>query len=127
MSQGISPTLFNQDNAGIPLNFEIREFIEVWPLPDKPYEVHIKGHMGLRPFEFDTDIPSIDSQPLFLMALADAKSHYRHPDSRKYDSQVEALIRTLNSGTYGDERIVPNGGDPEPSPLSYPQVTFSRP
>ena len=74
---GIDPSLYNGDQRSQPCRFEIREFLEVWPVPDaSTYLIRIKGHLGLKRFSEDDDVPTIDADAVFLHALARAKAHY---------------------------------------------------
>ena len=72
------------------------------------YTIWLKGHIGLQVFENDTDTTTIDSHPVFLMALANAKQHYRQPDAQSVFRQLEVHIGNLNAGTFGLKRFIPS-------------------
>ena len=122
---GIDPIQFNVTGQQRPTRYEIREYIEVFPEPDKAYTLYLKGRTGKRSFTADSDVTSMDPHPVFLQALAQAKAHYGQRDTQVYFQQLENLIGELNAGTYGTRRYVPNPQEHMPA-LPYPEVTFSR-
>lgn len=104
----IPPELYSYQTTGRPVRYEIRQCIEVWPTPDATNgNLIIKGHFGLERFTEDTDKTTIDSLPVFQVALANAKAHYRQPDANNYIQQMEALIRDLTAGLHGTRRYIP--------------------
>lgn len=104
----IPPELYSYNTTGYPVRYEIRQCIEVWPTPDATLgNLIIKGHFGLEPFAADGDKTTIDSLPVFQVALANAKAHYRQPDANNYIQQMEALIRDLTAGLHGTRRYIP--------------------
>lgn len=105
---GIDPTLYSHDITGRPERYEIRQCIEIWPKPDTSEgSLVIKGHFGLEPFAADTDKATIDDRAVFLLALANAKSHYRQPDAQNYVQQLEVFIDNMVAGAHHTRRYVP--------------------
>ena len=105
---GINPLLFNQIYNSLPQYFELTDVIEVWPAPDKStYLIHLKGQAGAAPMTADDDTTTVDSQAVFLQALANAKAHYGQPDAARYDRQMEILIGKYTAGTHYSKRYVP--------------------
>lgn len=108
LRSGIRPELYSHQVTGHILRYEIRQCIEVWPVPqDDEGELIIKGHFGLEPFTEDDDKTTIDSLPVFLLALGNAKSYYGQRDAQSCIQQMEALIRDLTAGAHGTRRYVP--------------------
>lgn len=106
--QGIDPTEYTiMPTSQRPQKFELREYLEIFPTPDTYYVIWIKGHMGLRKFVQDTDKATVDSDLLYLVALANAKAHYSQPDARAIGQQAEVMLRKLNAGTFGVRRYIP--------------------
>lgn len=126
MQQGIPPEFYTSVNfEGLPSRYEVRQCIEVFPAPISAYTLRIKGHFGLEPFVEDTDQATIDSELLFLWALANAKNHYGQPDAADIASQANTHMGSLVSGSHGTARYVP-GVDPRismPQPIFLPLVT----
>jgi hypothetical protein len=105
---GINPASYGDNIAGIVCAYEVRQCIEVWPPPsDNTWFLRIKGDVGLLPMVEDTDRCSIDAEPLFLLALANAKAHYRHDDAGNYSSQAQTMMRDLTAASHGTRRYIP--------------------
>lgn len=108
IKQGINPLNYGEPSQdGLPYCFELREFIEIWPAPDKPMVLWIKGHLGLRRFVDDTDVTTIDATPLFLTALANAKDDRGQPGASKYANAAAGMIRNMVAGSHGITRYHP--------------------
>ncbi|GAB2619889.1 phage adaptor protein [Novilysobacter erysipheiresistens] len=109
---GIPPELYSHDQTGRPQRYEIRQCIEVWPTPEETNgNLVVKGHFGLEAFAADTDKTTIDSELVFLLALANAKSHYGQPDANNYVQQLEVMIDNLVAGSHHTRRYVPGRDD----------------
>jgi hypothetical protein len=105
---GIDPTLYSHEMAGRPERYVIRDSIEVWPVPDESAgEIAVRGHFGLAPFDDDSDATSVDPRAVFLLALANAKAHYRHPDAGNYTQQLEVYVDNIVAGSHQTRRYVP--------------------
>ena len=119
---GIPPEFYSNDQTGWPARYEIRQCIEVWPVPDEDAGyLRIKGHFGLEPFAEDEDRTTIDDQPVFLLALANAKEHFRQPDGQNYVAQLETLIAGLVAGSHHTRRYVPGSGRPSAGTYAIPR------
>lgn len=120
MAQGINPRGYTTiELTGLPQRFEFRNCIEIWPAPDETEgNLVIKGKFGLSRFTEDTDKTTIDSEIVFLLALANAKQHYRQADAQTYIQQLEVMINNLVAGTHGTKRYIP--GPAAGSPVWVP-------
>jgi hypothetical protein len=108
LQHGINPALYTSDRQGWPERYEIRQCIEVWPVPsDSTMLLRVKGHFGLDPFTAGTDRTTIDSTLVFLLALANAKAHYGQPDAGNYVTQFERHLGELTAGTHRTARYIP--------------------
>lgn len=106
--QGIPPQLYTMiTKPWRPARYEIRQAIEVYPVPDQTYWLWVKGHFGLLPFAAGTDVTTIDSQLVYLHALANAKTHYGQPDADKVMAQAMDYLGQLTAGTHGTRSYVP--------------------
>lgn len=115
--QGINPLDYGCDTPGYPTNFELREYIEVWPPPDKPLVLWLKGHMGLKRFTEDSDVPTIDTEVVFLFALAMAKAHRGQPDANNYASMATRMVNNMVAASHGVQRYIPR---PSTAGMKYP-------
>ncbi len=106
---GINPSYYTTaQQEGLPTLYEIRSCIEVFPVPNAAYKLWIKGMMGIEPFIADTDRTTIDSELVFLHALAAAKYHYGQKDASVVERKAEEDLRDVISGTHLTRRYVPN-------------------
>lgn len=109
MAAGIPPAMYTTlNNNSLPTRYEIRQCLEVFPPPSADgYQVAIKGHFGLLPFEADMDKTTIDSELVFLWALYEAKLQYQQPDAAAYSDKARERIGDLTAGTHGSRRYIP--------------------
>lgn len=129
MKQGIDPLQYSATQHGQPYFFDIGEYLSIWPIPDKTYVVWLRGHMGLKRLTQDDDTLTIDYTPVFLMALANAKSHYGQPDANLYFRQLEVLLGRYTAAGHGTKRYIPNPRDyastcADLAPCGIPRATF---
>lgn len=121
ITEGIPPELYTMvTQAGRPQRYELRECIEVFPTPDVPYTLVLKGHIDLQPFSADDDTTTIDSEVVFLFALATGKAHYGQVDSVATGKMAMDYLGELTAGTHLNKRYIPG---PRPlSPVVKPQM-----
>lgn len=108
MKAGIPPHFYTSvDFEGLPSHYEVRQSIEVFPAPMEAYTLRVKGHFGLMRFTEDTDHCTVDSELLFMWALANAKNHYGHPDAGDVAAQAQTYLRDLIAESHGTRRYIP--------------------
>lgn len=118
--KGIPPEFYTTVNYnGLPQRYEIRQCIEVWPPPSAGYTLRIKAHFGLQPFTSDADRTTIDSELVFLWALANAKNHYGQGDAKDIATQANTLLGNLTAGMHQTARYVPGV---RPMPAATPPI-----
>jgi len=106
--QGIPPQLYTMiDKPWRPARYDIKQSIEVYPAPDQTYWMWMRGHFGLRSFTADTDLTTLDSELVFLWALANAKSHYGQPDANNIAQQANMYRAELIAGTHQTAHYIP--------------------
>lgn len=108
MREGISPSDYNLTTTSRPTRYARRNKMEIWPTPDKEYEIKIEGYTKLKAFQANTDVATIDDQLILMMALANAKAHLGQPDANIYAQQVTAMLRRLRAYNHGNRRYVPD-------------------
>lgn len=126
MYPGIPPVFYTGvEFQGIPYCYEVRQCIEVFPAPSTTYKLHIKGDFGLMRFTEDGDRTTLDSELVFLWALANAKNHYGAADARDIATQANQYRMDLIAESHGDNRYVPGTRvvPPVPQPIFLPLVT----
>jgi hypothetical protein len=108
MFEGIDPELYTMATQyGRPVRYEIRECIEVFPAPDNAYEVWLEANLALNPLVSDSDQTTIDSEVVFLFALATAKLHYAQADAAQTQAIANTYLGELVAGTHLNKRYVP--------------------
>ena len=106
--QGIPPQLYTMiTKPWRPARYEIRSSIELYPAPDQTYWLWMKGHFGLMPFVLGTQSTTIDSELVFLHALANAKAHYGQPDANNIEAQANAYRAELIAATHQTAHYLP--------------------
>ena len=107
-----------------PARYEIRNAIELYPAPDQTYFLWVKGHFGLQSFSNPTDLTTIDSELVFLHALANAKSHYGQPDANNIEAQANAFRAELVASTHKTAHYIP-GTIPIPPAIRPTLIQFT--
>jgi hypothetical protein len=106
--QGIPPQLYTMiTKPWRPARYDIRQAIELYPAPDQTYWLWMRAHFGLLAFSADTDTTTIDSELVFLHALANAKSHFKQPDANNIEAQANAYRAELIAGTHQTAHYIP--------------------
>lgn len=105
---GIPPEFYTSiDRPGIPTRYEIRQCIEVFPAPDKAYTLRVKAKAQLEAFAADGDKTSIESELVFLWALARGKLYYGKADADAVAAQANQYLGNLVAGQHGTRRYIP--------------------
>ncbi|MDE2098510.1 MAG: fibronectin type III domain-containing protein [Patescibacteria group bacterium] len=109
LTAGIDPVMYTraQISTGWPTNYEIRQCIEIFPAPRAPYTLWIKGRFGLTSFVNDTDVTTIDSECIYLLASGFLKQHYGQVDAASLMTQAENYTKQLVAGSHLTKRYVP--------------------
>jgi len=115
LASPIPPTFYTTvSQYGMPVRYEIRQCIEVFPAPSSnDWKLWIKGHFGLKQFTADTDKPTIDGHLVYLFALANCLDYYGKPSAGGVMAQAREYLGELVAGTHGSKRYVP-GTSPLP-------------
>lgn len=66
--------------------------IELWPIPNREYELLIEYTADRSRFDRMSDRPSVPDRLVFLYALATAKAHYRHPDAQAAATTFQNML-----------------------------------
>jgi len=101
LNEGISLAQRSVDLHDYPMCFERREQIELWPVPAAQYQMRTEFVRTLGQFTESDHRASLPDRDIFLLALADAKAHYRQPDAENLRKQADALLNRLKAGNRG--------------------------
>lgn len=66
--------------------------MELWPIPDQPYDLMVEYIADKPRFERLSDRPGAPDRLVFLYALANAKAHYRHPDAQAAATSFQNML-----------------------------------
>jgi hypothetical protein len=106
--EGIPPQLYTMiTKPWRPARYTIRQCIELYPAPDQTYFLWLRANFGLMSFVNDTDTTTIDSNLVFLQALANAKAHYGQPDAANYANMANTYRGQLIAATHGTTSYIP--------------------
>jgi hypothetical protein len=90
----------------------VRQCIELWPTPGpEAMKLVVRGNFGLGPFVAPDSRTTLDSECVFLFALANAKAHSGHPDAGNYMTMLTNRVGNLVAGSHGANRYIPNEND----------------
>ena len=101
----------------IPLRYERRDQIELWPVPQAQYTFRIEYIKMLGAFVANSDRCTLPDEIVYLHALTNAKAHYRQPDSKEYASQLEAMMVRIKARQRGNKTYTRQRS--ERSPYEY--------
>lgn len=106
--EGIPPQLYTMiTKPWRPARYTIRQAIEVYPAPDQTYWLWMRGNFGLMSFTADDDITTLDSELIYLHALALAKAHYGQPDANNIETMANNYRKELIAGTHTTAHYIP--------------------
>jgi len=106
--EGIPPQLYTMiTKPWRPARYDIRQAIEVYPAPDQTYWLWMRANFGLLAFAADSDVTTIDSELVYLHALALAKAHYGQPDANNIEALSNTYRGELIAGTHKTAHYIP--------------------
>lgn len=109
MVRGIGPRLLSDPiESGLPLYWDVRRCLEVWPAPTQADYLYMRTQPGLFPFAEDADYTTVDPDVIFLRALANAKAHYNKPDAGNYRDQEVILVGRHMANSHVGNRYIPS-------------------
>lgn len=111
--QGISEALREDDSRSRPERYDtLNGQIELWPIPDSSRYGLMIDYIAEKPrFSAPSDRPGVPHRLVFLYALAQAKSHYRHPDAQAASSAFNAEMRKARIRLHENRRFFVNGDE----------------
>lgn len=82
--------------------------IELWPIPDREYDMIVEYTREKARFDRFSDRPSVPSRLVFLYALATAKAHFRHPDASAAAASFDRAMQKKKSRDKENRRYFAN-------------------
>ena len=116
LDDGIPPEFYTRANInfGWPTRYEVRSCIEIFPAPQAPYTLWVKGDFGLAPLVADGDRCTIDDEAVFLLALGTLKVERGAKDASVILKQAGDYVQGIVAGTHGTKRYVPHSTTENP-------------
>lgn len=110
LTQGISERDREDGNRTVPVRYEtLNGQIEVWPVPDRSYGLLVE-YIASRPrFSQSADRPGVADRLVLLYAIANAKAHFRHPDSQSVAVLFNTKLRLEKIKQHENRRFFLNG------------------
>lgn len=94
----------------VPTRYERFAQIELYPEPDvATYTWRVWYVKDLLPFTADAHVATIDDAMILLHAVANGKAHYRHPDAKLYEGQLNALLGSIRGQSFGSNGVYRRG------------------
>lgn len=107
IKEGITTEMWStMDTPSWPARFERYAQILIYPKADQIYTVRVWFIADLLPFSEDGHFATLDDEMILLHALANAKAHYRQPDARTYQGQLDALLGALRGQSFTTDSVV---------------------
>lgn len=82
--------------------------IEIWPVPDRQYDMIVEYTAGQPRFEQLQDRPGVPWRLVYLYAVSVGKTHYRHPDAQAAGSAFSSLLLIAQGKQHENRRYVVN-------------------
>jgi hypothetical protein len=90
--------------------------LEVWPVPEREYDLIVEYTAGKSRFEQHGDRPSVPHRLVFLYALANAKAHYRQTDAQAPAKSFEMMLNKEKVRQKENRRFFASPGTPNREP-----------
>lgn len=120
VKEGIRPCDYSTTATSQPFRYERRsDGFEFSPERDVSYTCRVFSMRARVELVQDDDPLLIDWDLVFPLALAAAKSHYRHPDAQLYLTKASSVLSAVKWQQTGPRIYSPPGqdDDPEPKPV----------
>lgn len=110
LDEGISTDMWStMDTPSNPQRFERFAQILVYPKANQVYTLRVWFIADLLPFVEDNDVATLDDEMILLHAIATGKAHYRHPDAKVYEGQLDALLASVRGQSFSSSGVYRRG------------------
>lgn len=106
LREGITSAMWStMDTQGAPQRYERFAQILMYPKADAVYTFRVWYVRDLYPFEDDDDQATLDDEMILLHAVTNGKAHYRQPDAKLYEGQLNTLLASLRGQSFGSNGV----------------------
>lgn len=105
LREDVAPADRIATTQGKPAYYFRTDKINVYPVPDGVYTAVLDGYQALAAFAVGTDTTTLDAQAILLLAVINAKTHYKQ-DAKVYEQQLTGLLQALGADNISDAVVV---------------------
>lgn len=104
--EGITTEMWStMDTLSVPARYERYGQLLLYPKSNQAYTLRIWYVCDLGAFAANGDLATIDDSMILLHATATAKAHYRQPDAKLYEGQLEQLLARIRGQSFGSNGV----------------------
>jgi hypothetical protein len=81
----------------------------IYPKSDQAYTLRFWYVSDLGRFSQNNDRATLDDEMILVHALANAKAHYRQPDAKIYEGQLDTLLGSIRGQSFGSNGVIKRG------------------
>ena len=119
LREGITTAMWStMDTQTLPQRYERFAQILLYPKPNATYKMRVWYVSDLAPFSADSDRCTLDDDMVLLHATTTAKAHYRQPDAKLYEAQLDNLLARIKGQSFSSNGVYQRGSGlvTEPKP-----------
>jgi len=119
LGEGITTGMWStMDTQSVPARYERLAQVLVYPKADQAYTLRMWYVADLGRFTANGDRATLDDEMILLHAVTNAKAHYRHPDAKLYEGQLNTLLASIRGQSLGSNGVYrrESGGATMPKP-----------
>lgn len=103
----------NMETVGSPAKFDRFAQILLYPKGVNATDTFRIWYIAdLLPFTVDGDRATLDDEMVLLHAVTNAKAHYRQPDAKLYEGQLNTLLASLRGQSFSTDGVYRRGDPP---------------
>jgi hypothetical protein len=101
LDEGIDTGMYStMETQSYPARYERYSQILIYPKSNQAYTLRIWHISDLLPFSQDGHVATLDDEMILLHAVTNAKAHYRQPDAKAYEGQLNTLLASLRGQSF---------------------------
>lgn len=104
LREDVTPVNRTDTSQGKPGYYFRTDQFNVYPVPDQAYTAVLDGYRALSAFSADSDTTTVDPQMVLLLAIINAKTHYKQ-DAKVYEQQLTGLLQALGADNINDAAV----------------------
>ena len=115
IGEGISTPMWStMETQGNPERYERFAQLLIYPKSDAIYTLRVWFIADRLPFSQDNHVCTLDDEMVLLHAVANAKAHYRQPDAKMYEGQLNTMLGALRGQSFSHNGVYRRDDTPPP-------------